>query len=193
LEENAMKSLCVASGVSLVTFLSLIGCGSDDDKKTQDSGLADSTIAGTLTPGQNQALCDELAAKTAGFVGSDGAALLCRSFGLFAAQFSSPTSDAEARAACQSTYDECVASPTQTTTTCKPPSATCTATVGEIRACIATIPATLAALKAAVPECKNLTLAQVDEETPGSEAAPSGPCASVEAKCPDNTNFVPSF
>jgi hypothetical protein len=161
------------------------GTGSSGDLNT---GLPDDKPISSLTDAEVADLCSKIDAfYSEGKVADSLEDFSCRFAGMFAAAFSSPETDAAARAACQPAYDDCLAAPSEVTTEkCMKPTGTCTATVGEVEACANDSAKALEQLASAFPSCAELTLADL-MSTEGEDPAPADPasCTTVEMKCPD--------
>jgi hypothetical protein len=119
----------------------------------------------------------------------------CRSLGLvFAAVGAGPTTtDAELQATCATAYSQCenpaaagdLDAGVTTTNSCNRPGASCTATVGQLSACINEI----IAMPDPIPPCNQLTAAKLMTLTSapsGSSLVMSGPvCKAYMAVCPN--------
>jgi len=151
-----------------------------------DTGLpADKPIA-SLTDAEIAGLCDKFDDfYSTGEVAADLKDFSCRFSGLLAAAFAGAETDAAARAACKTAYDACAAAPSETTSTCKKPTGTCTATVAEVEACANDSAKAVDQLTSAFPSCAELTLADLMDtgEEPTTAEDPAS-CTTLEMKCP---------
>jgi hypothetical protein len=149
-----------------------------------DSGSPEGTPANELTDAQVQAFCDSVGKATEAAIGADAQAATCG----FSAYFVATLSGGDA-AACQMAYDECASAPPDTTSEeCTKPSDTCTATVGEIEACLSDSLAQMKQLLAALPGCDDLGK---DVGEPSLESESPASCAVVQEKCPEALDNVP--
>lgn len=125
---------------------------------TQSGGgnLPGSKPLNELTEDEVDALCEDFSER---FSGDDVSETLCRFNGVLAALVA--TSDEQAQQLCKSTYDQCKASPTETTESCEQPGEDCTATVNELNACLDAFTETFGSLKDSLPSCDGLTTAEV--------------------------------
>lgn len=151
-----------------------------------DSGAPEGTPANELTDAQVTALCESMgkAAQTA--LGADAQEATCGFTAYFVASL---TPEGDAAAACQTAYDECLREPTDTTQEeCTKPSESCTATVGEIEACLNDSLAQVKKLLSGLPGCEDVGK---DVGTPslGGTSPPS--CQVVQEKCPEVLDNVP--
>jgi hypothetical protein len=152
-----------------------------------DTGLPADKPISELTDAELAGLCskfDEF--YTTGSVGMDLNEFSCRFGGIFAAALAGADTDAEAQAACKSTYDACVAAPTETTEMCSKPTGVCTATVAELEACANDSAKAVQQLTSAFPACAELTVADLTDLGGGGDTAPQDPasCTTFQMKCP---------
>jgi hypothetical protein len=146
------------------------------------TGVPDDTTLDSLSDDQLGQVCDAIGAHYQAQAGT----LPCRLAGMFAAAFSGAETDADARAACKGAYDSCVASPSEETQTCEKPSGECTATIGELEACLNDSDAALQQFYATFPSCETLTLADLmDSGEDITQPEDPASCTALEAKCPD--------
>jgi hypothetical protein len=114
------------------------------------------------------------------------------------ATFSPDMTDAELQAACTSAYTSCLhpdggAGATQT---CTAPPANCTATVGELAACLDDGAAATRALAAQLPDCGSLTRAGLtanDGGTASSLTSSPASCQTLQVKCSGASSAAQSF
>jgi hypothetical protein len=182
---SAGTSQATAGGNSKAGGTGTAGSGADPGGEL-DTGLpADKPIT-SLTDAEIEGLCDKFDAfYSTGKVGDGLKDFGCRFSGLLAAAFAGADTDAAAKAACKTAYDACAAAPSESTSTCGKPTATCTATVAEVEACANDSAKALEQLVSAFPSCTELTLADLmgsGEET----MAPPDPasCTTLKMKCP---------
>lgn len=145
-----------------------------------DSGAPDNTPASDLTDDQVAAFCDSLGKAAQDVIGADAKKATCGLAAYVATAFSGAMG-AEAAMVCKSSYDECLAEPDETDEECTKPSDSCTATVGELEACMND---TLTQAKAALvglPNCDDLGK---EIELPAEGESPAS-CKVVEQKCPE--------
>ena len=159
------------------------GMGSGGDF---DTGLPADKPISTLTDAEITGLCskfDDFYSK--GAVATGLKDFSCTFSGIFAALLGGADTDAAAQAACKTAYDACIAAPSETTSSCSKPSATCTATVGEVEACTNDSAKYVAQLGDLLPSCAELTLADLMDM--GADMTPAEPasCTTLEMKCPD--------
>ena len=178
---------------ALLPFLLLaVACGGDDgDDKKNDSGgdfttsVPNDKPLGSLTDAESQQLCEDLSDYLSGSsFSADAQEVVCRSSGILAAVFSAPQTDAAARSACKTAYDECKAAPAESNQQCDKPDASCMATVDDYKACMADMPAYLDQVKGTFPSCAELTLDDFDAIAGEPPATPAS-CAALDTKCPD--------
>jgi hypothetical protein len=183
----------------IITFIlglgCVVGCGGDDENgkaapgSTQvESGIPPETAAGSLTPDELGQLCDAIEASLTAAVEDpavrDG---LCRMSGVLVGQFA-VLSGGDPEALCTQTYDACKQSGTQTSEgTCTAPSASCTASVGEIEQCLSDSFAALGQTLSAFPKCDALEGFD-PSSTPMQDPAS---CQVVQEKCPQVLNNTP--
>jgi hypothetical protein len=134
-----------------------------------------------LTDDQVDQLCEDFGERFSGAEFDDTA---CRMTSVFSAILAQ--SDEQAQQLCKMAYDECKASPPDTTESCEKPGAECTATVDELNACLDDINETFGSLGDAIPSCDTLKLTDVAGLFAqfGSFMNPES-CATYEEKCPD--------
>ena len=176
------------------------GCGDDSGDGTAApgqvaTGLPPGQSLGTLTQADAEQLCQassraaqELMASAEYHSGSCKLAGVMMA-GMGAAFADPPPPDSELQQTCKTMYDQCMSAQPQSTEssgTCTPPPATCTATVAEYEACME---ASLRAMKdvyAALPGCEEITAAslQTSTSTETSMTASQPPeCQAFSSKC----------
>lgn len=146
--------------------------------------LPDDKSLGSLTDSELEQLCDdyEKFASTGSFATSTQE-FSCLLSGVFLAAFSNPMTDAELQMACQAGYDECKQEPFEPEASeCEKPDPSCTATVAELKKCMADSAKAFEEVVAALPACSELTLDSEEPETEGPMDPPS--CVAVREKCP---------
>jgi hypothetical protein len=170
-------------------------CGSDDGDKGGsgaskiESGAPASTPANQLSDSQVKAFCDSAArAGAAAFGTQDAKQALCGFSGYFLSLASGGSGDAAG--VCKMAYDECLKAPAETSTsTCEKPSATCTATIGEIEACLNDSMAQVSQMLEALPGCDDVGK-PLDGAAPTEQQSPAS-CQVVQQKCPEALDQVP--
>jgi hypothetical protein len=162
------------------------------------TSVPSSTSLNSLSPAQLTELCSELSnyLNNGGFTKS-ASDYECKVLALVAA--AAATTDADAQAACTASYDACQpdAGAAPATGQCTAPPATCTATVGDLKACLNAYSTTFATLDASVPSCDTLTVAKVQSSLAalagdgGTGLTTPAACTSYQAKCPDSSMAPP--
>jgi hypothetical protein len=142
-----------------------------------DSGVEGGKTLTDLTPTEVQQLCDATEQAVDQVLSEES---LCRIAGVMAGLGSeSPATD------CQTTEQECLAAPGETTTDCDVPP-DCDITVGEYEACLGDALPVLGSALGAAPACEGLTEQQALPLVLGLFAALQQPsCAVVQDKCPE--------
>jgi hypothetical protein len=169
----------------------VFACGGDDDDKNKpfSSSLPGSSQIGSLTPDQQTTLCADMERfMSTPVILESSKELTCRLMGALLAAFAAPTTDAEARSACKPIYDDCKKTPFEADqTTCEPYTASCTATIAELEACMTDFPGILAETANGFPSCDTLSLADLSEDMPttGAEVTLTPACAVIRQKCPE--------
>jgi hypothetical protein len=145
----------------------------------------DKTLGG-LSGGELTQLCDEIEQfMTTGSFVESSQEFTCLFTGLFAAALGGAESDAELQSACKAAYDECKSAPLMPEAEeCTKPDASCTATVAELRTCLADSAKAFEMAVDEFPTCSELT---VDMEDPGmgTEAMDPPSCVALRDKCPE--------
>jgi hypothetical protein len=168
----------------------LAGCGGDDDGgmgTTTDahfsSTLLSSSAIGKLTSEQQVTLCADISRFATGF-DSCATETVCRFTAITSAGLASAKTDGDARTACSDGHQQCeqqLAAGTFSSLGCaaamKRPQ--CTATVGELTACLNDLAAAMDVTTS--PLCDKLTLAQLSED-PLASAVPAS-CQTVIRTC----------
>ena len=153
------------------------------------SGVSASKPLNTLTPAEQQKLCEATAAfLQAAVTQQQQTALTCKIAGISAAQgSSSPAAD------CTKATNDCLAANPSTSSlpdggasSCTLPASTCTATVGQYEACANDAPGALPRAAAALPDCTHVTATTNPEALllPLLTAFPAS-CQQLTARCPD--------
>jgi hypothetical protein len=163
-----------------------VACGSDDDKggsggsTTVDSGVAEDKVANQLTDQEAKQVCESVGkAAEAALSGADAQKATC---GFTAYTLASFTGGDDPAAACKMAYDECLKAPQESTGgECTNPTATCTATVGEIEKCFTDTLSQLKALFSTLPGCDDVG----KDVTPPSQGTSPASCKVVQEKCPE--------
>jgi hypothetical protein len=160
-----------------------VTCGGDGGSFS--SGLDQGTQLGTLSPSDADKLCQSLNDWTTNHFAAEIKELSCRGAGIAAAAFggSSPT---QQQAACSSAYDQCMKQPAQQSPvagSCRKPSASCKATVGELESCINELSPLLRQVVSSFPTCQQL--ASGGGSAPPSDLKAPASCKTLESKCPD--------
>jgi len=183
---GASSSVGGTSSATGGTRTSGAGSGGMHDSGTPgfDAGLPKDKPLNSLSPDEQAAICSRLKTyfEQTGFFESQQE-LSCRASGLVTAITAMSKTDAEARAVCQSTYDACAAMPADVPQ-CTPPGAACTATVGELDACMSDLAGFLREEGKLIPTCAELTLADLGGI--GTQPELPASCQLYDAKCPDN-------
>lgn len=177
-------------------MLAAVACGSDDGGKGGsgtskiESGAPASTPANQLSDSQVKAFCDSAAKAGAAALGTqDAKQALCGFSGYFLATLAS-SSGGDGASACKTAYDECLKAPAETSTsTCEKPSATCTATIGEIEACLNDSMAQVSQILKSLPGCDDVGK-PLDGAAPTEDQSPAS-CQVVKQKCPEALDQVP--
>lgn len=168
------------------------GGGSTTPGKVE-SGAPASTPANQLTDAQVKSFCDS-ASQAFGATLSSGEAQqgLCGFSAYFVASLGSASGGGDPAATCKMVYDECLKTPPQSTQEeCTKPSATCTATVGEIEACLNDSMAQLQQMLKSLPGCDDVGT-QVEDPMLGTGEQPAS-CQVVQQKCPEALDEVPDL
>jgi hypothetical protein len=157
-----------------------------------------STSLSSLSPAQLTELCSELSNYlNNGAFTKSASDYECKVLAVVAG--AAAKTDAEAQAACTASYGACKpdAGPAPATGQCTAPPATCTATVGDLKACLNAYSTTFATLDASVPTCDKLTVAQAQSSLAalagdgGTGLTTPAACVSYQAKCPDSSMAPP--
>lgn len=175
---SASFALCMACG----------GSDSSDGGGSFTTSVPRDQKLGSLSPADTAKLCSDVETYSKS-LSAQLKSLTCKSAGLVAVFTASATTDAEARSACQTGYDKCLAAPAESTETdtCTPPNASCTATVGELSACFDALPGYISSASNSFPSCATLKLSDLTETTDtGETPTPPAACTTYEAKCPDD-------
>lgn len=170
--------------VAMAACLLLVACADGDGSTTFSSGVDRGKSLSDLTPDEQQAICRE-GERFRRRVENDLRDGLCQLAGHLATALS--PSDADARTACQDSYQECVNGPQEPSTdldvpsTC--PSFRCTSAVGQFEDCVnGATEATLDYL-ASVPSCANAR-AWANGTIPSGEPPRLEACRAFERSCP---------
>jgi hypothetical protein len=166
-------------------------CGGGSD--TLSTGIPPNTSLGNLTPEQNQKLC--VASET--FLRTKVETLSCLIQALVPASLAASTD--VARMQCKTAYNACVSQlatssggsadgGTSSTTTCKMPTASCTATVGEFETCLNDSSAAYDNLQGTLPSCDELHLPLMIDSSVGSTVTEPASCTKLSSECPDITS-----
>jgi hypothetical protein len=146
------------------------------------TGLPANKGLGTLSPDEANQLC----AATASYVASKAKMTTCQ-LEADAAAFTQAKTDADARMICKQQLDSCLAAPAAggggTDTGCKPPPASCTATVGDYESCLNDLSSAYDKALAGLPNCDTLTLALsgLPSSRPSLQSLAS--CNTLSSKC----------
>lgn len=178
---------------SLLVALCTVGvaaCGGSGPSPTFNPGVAGNKKINTLTPAEQQTICDSFEAK---FTGAEFIDQQCRIVSVLQVSFTADdqATDAQLRMQCATAYAECktqAGADGGSKPTCNPPGATCTATVDQLTACVNDVLAYLDRLDA--PACDKLTRATLTT-TSAPDAGPPDPtssaaCKAYQAACPDD-------
>jgi hypothetical protein len=185
----------------LVAFSAVACGGSSSDgngggSTTVSTSIPEDTKGSDLTQAQTNELCDAAAAAAkAAFPESEIKPTMCGFLAWSQASlFNMPGK-------CQDFYNQCLKAPqdsdgdsnVEETGECTQPSSACSATVGEIEACISDTLAQSKAMLAKLPGCDDVGT-EFSEEDLGSDESPAS-CKVVEEKCPEalESNAVPEL
>lgn len=177
------------SGVVLMGLVSALcaACGSDDGGSGFSPSVSSDKELGSLSEPDVKKLCDDVQSY-ASSVADSLKDVSCRSAGIAAAVTGGAETDADARVACKTAYDKCLATPADTDEEpCERPPATCKATVGELTACLNAYPTYVKATLPNLPACNTIEVAKLSSyfETPDKPEAPAA-CKTYDTKCPGN-------
>jgi hypothetical protein len=181
---NSMSSGGSSSGSGNKAGSSSGGNGSGGDFST---GVPGDKPIGELTDGEAEQLCADIAdyVSTSTFAETQRE-FSCRLSGMLAALFTGAQTDAALQMACKATYDVCKAAPDETTSgECGKPDGSCTATVDELKACMADSVAAFEDLSEQIPSCAELTMESLAMTPTDMETAEPASCVALEMKCPD--------
>jgi len=156
-------------------FAGFPACDGGDDGDGSGSGSVDlgenSKVASSLTPVENKELCEKIEAE----LGPALEELLCLTAGQMAKMMGGDT------AACQAAVDGCMSADEESTSECKEEeSEDCSATIGEIEACIAD---TKKLLEDSLDDMACSKTLDASSATEGADASPAS-CKVIEEKCP---------
>lgn len=169
------------------------GGGGASGSSVFSSSIPGSESLGSLSDGDKQKLCTELAS----FKGSESFQsaeinVSCGAAGIFSAAMATDQTDAGLQVACKSAHDQCatmISSAAADASKCMPPDATCSATVSELSACLNEMVAAFDALQ--VPGCDTLTAASLKDSSTAAQGASQakgpGSCTTFQAKCPGSS------
>ncbi len=167
----------------------LAGCGGGGGSGNLggfSSSIDGMTPINQLTPQQQQTLCSEVTSfsKSSG-LDRDQVEVLCRVVGILAVSFTAPAgaTDAQLRAACQTSYDMCKAQPSPAECNFNAGTATCTATVAELSACANDSFQSYSMALNEIPTCDKLTADILQSTAPPGPAQPAS-CTTYQQKCP---------
>jgi hypothetical protein len=190
---SAGFALCVACGGGSDggTAGSAGNTGSAGSNNTSNATFSSSLPAteqlGSISDQDSATLCKELSAFEAGATDAKLTEFSCLLAGILGAEFVGGSTDAALQTACKTIYDECLATPADTTTTCTKPDATCMATLGDLEACVNATGPYIDQVNSQIPTCDKLTQATLSTTTSAvSEVAPAA-CTAFKAKCPGST------
>lgn len=174
---NHLMTGLMVLGMAMTT----VACSDDGDGGGGNfsSGVSGTKKVGELSPTEVKTFCDA-AEKT---LTSDGfRAPTCKLLAVVAA---ASAGEGDLKTPCKMAYDECIKEPSDDSAMCEAPPSTCTATVGEIEACLNDTQKLLNTIAGKLPSCDNLTqssLEMLDEDSFDFDEPAS--CKSVQAKCP---------
>lgn len=183
-----MHKLNTFVAVALTTLVVGSACGGEDEGGDGFS-LPDSTVLGTITGAQNESLCTETKAYLSRTgLDQDYEEITCRVAGLVAAGqalMAGAVADPALKAACQGAYDSCAVGATPIG--CASFSASCMATVGDYKSCLAEADEVSGQALMLLPPCAEVTVLKlVSLLATGEGAIPATPaCDAFEEKCPD--------
>ncbi len=187
--------LLLAVAAATVAGCSDDGGDGDGNGGSATTGVSSSKTLTSLTESEQQRVCEYMASKVSYSVEDT-----CKMMGVMTAGLTigvGTTTDADLRQACQAGYDGCLqsesASEEPVEETCEPIDASCTATVGELEACMQDTSRILDEFFAEVPACSALTAAYFQQSTSEAETLPSmedsAACATLEQKCPMDDDY----
>jgi len=166
-----------------LTALLGAACGGD----TFDTGVDEGKSVGSVSPDEASRICEAIAGYTRDKLREPS----CRLAGIAAftvAALNPTAADAELQGACRKAYDDCSA-PEATapmSPSCNPPPGSCTATVGELEACVGDLGQEVDKALDVLPACNALSRASLrggDMQRPPAVADPAS-CQSFRTKCP---------
>ena len=160
--------------LAFAAFGAVAACEADP---STTSGLPKDKPLSSLTDSERTTFCsNNTKAVQAGLPADFGCRLLA------ALSAAGGNTDAEVKAMCQETYDECVKTPLTPTTPTTPAQCTvpssCTATVGEAEACVSEN----IALFKMIPSCADLKKSDINL-MPSGDPEPGPACKVVDMKC----------
>jgi hypothetical protein len=175
------------AGLAMAGALVALACGGSGSAGTPsggsevDTGLPANKSMADLTESEVSQFCAamvELSAsilpETCAFAGALSAAMEYSLVGT--------TDVATLRETCQTARDECLA-PEQTSSSCEMPEA-CTATVGEVEACLNASVGQFMELVAQVPTCEELEPSDFEQQSSAEALATPPECTAIETSCP---------
>lgn len=195
-----IKKLCLVGGLGLVAAAVFPACSSNSSSNNGSSGSFSSGLPkdaslGGLSAADQKTLCDSLLSYESSASTNTSACKFAGIAQAAIAQFSGAKSDADLQKACSDAETACKNRPAPkvdggtTTSTCKPLPPNCTATVGELEACITDETAAANQAFASIPECSALTASFFKQDGGGlgrglGGGTPPASCQTANQKCP---------
>jgi hypothetical protein len=181
--------------------------GAGNGELTFNTSVSGNESIGSLSAGERSTLCDDQTRfGSSPSVKADGCRFRAAISASVRAGFSSGTTDAELRAMCSESYDECMNTPSgggggakdDPSAGCNgPPVGTCTATVSELGTCLEDTVAALHALAGALPDCTTIGADKLSAPpgigTPALETLQPKSCDTLIAKCPGISDDARAF
>lgn len=173
---------------AVVAVLALGACGGDGGRAAGSftTSVPGNKMLNGLTPAEVTTLCMDITSFAADAEIRKGSCKISGFLAAFTASLGSNLSDAELKVACMEGYSACLAAPDEPGM-CAAPSASCTATVAELSACLKDSRVALAQIHAATPDCSAITRAVLEDDSGGGTPPPdtTPACMTFETKCPD--------
>ncbi len=190
-----MAILRFAFAIGVIGAVASSACSSSSGGSgTFSSGLPSSDTLSGLSDSDIQKLCGEISSFTDSYASNTGA---CNIAGYAAAAFSKQlggtTDTTTLRQLCSAAVSQCQAQSGHidagvSASTCQKPSSTCTATVGDLEACLNDAKTAAQKEYAGIPSCSTLTAADLsltDGSLSVGTASEPASCATLNQKCPD--------
>jgi hypothetical protein len=186
------------NGAPCVLLIAALGCGgggtSGGPETFTTSVPADQPLGGLSDDELTQLCADGHQFASDADVQKDNCRLAGYLSAAFSVAFQPDATDSDLRKLCSDSYDQCIASGSQTQP-CNRPPANCTATVGEYVTCINDQAEAQHAFVATIPACKTLTRASLTADGGTATAGPAYPasCQAAMAKCSGLSDAADAF